>query len=147
MVLRDRVLQNVIKSFEKLANSSVVVGLQSEAGQMVVMKGFWTEYGTENFEGWAWMRSAAANDEEKIKKYAARIIKGNIIHNQGEIHSSALGLIGLYMEKSQKDQIKRTTTPALSPYTIAKKNSAKPLIETGQMWQSIRYKIKGDLSE
>jgi len=147
MVLRDEVLQRVIKSFEKLANSEIRVGLQSEAGQMVVNKGYWTEYGTENFQGWAWGRKAAAKDEEKIKKYAARIVKGNIVHNRGEIHSSALGLIGLMMEKSQKNMIKEITTPPLSAYTIRKKNSAKPLIETGQMWQSIRYKIHGDLSQ
>jgi len=43
-----------------------------------------------------------------------------------------------------RESVRATNSPALSPITIARKGFAKPLIDTGHMWNSIAYEVASD---
>ncbi|MGH2612652.1 MAG: hypothetical protein ACRDFB_06330, partial [Rhabdochlamydiaceae bacterium] len=53
----------------------------------------------------------------------------------------SLGLIGQLMTKLIVQKIRAIVSPPNSPRTIAIKKSSKPLIDFGQMVQSVRYKV------
>jgi len=53
----------------------------------------------------------------------------------------SLGLIGQLMTKLIMQKIRAIVSPPNSPRTIAIKKSSKPLIDFGQMIQSVRYKV------
>ncbi len=54
----------------------------------------------------------------------------------------SLGLIGQLMTKLIVQKIRAIVSPPNSPRTIAIKKSSKPLIDFGQMVQSVRYKVE-----
>lgn len=57
----------------------------------------------------------------------------------------ALGVVGLKMANDMKAKIRAGIPPALSPKTIARKGSSKPLIDSGQLINSIKHKVgRGD---
>lgn len=53
--------------------------------------------------------------------------------------TKALNMIGLFMQDKIKKQITDTYTPPNAPLTIKKKKSSHPLIDTGQMRNSVTY--------
>jgi hypothetical protein len=60
-------------------------------------------------------------------------------------HSSIdqlLNFIGLTIEKDVKNKIRELKKPPNKPSTINKKKSSNPLVDTGQLVQSIRFAIE-----
>lgn len=53
----------------------------------------------------------------------------------------ALELMGQYLVDKIKATIQNITTPPLHPFTIQQKGSSKPLINTGQMVNSLQYAV------
>lgn len=71
------------------------------------------------------------------KLYAGPLFAGNLDADR------ALGLLGQAAQNAVQSKI-RDGDPSwapLSPETIKRKGSSKPLIDTGQMIQSVRYKV------
>lgn len=56
--------------------------------------------------------------------------------------TTALNQLGAYGQAGVKQQILALQSPPLSPATIAKKGSSKPLIDTGSMLGSVRFKVE-----
>jgi hypothetical protein len=52
-----------------------------------------------------------------------------------------LDLVGIQGAADIQETISKVTSPPLSPITIARKGSAKPLIDTGQMFASVRNSV------
>lgn len=87
----------------------------------------------------SFVRSAFDENRIKLEKLKERLYSGVI---DGKLNPlRAAGLLGQQHEKDIKDKIRSITTPALSPSTIARKKSSKPLIDTGQMLNSVRYVV------
>ena len=55
----------------------------------------------------------------------------------------ALTFIGIEMQQDIQREIIDLRTPPNSPYTIAKKKSSNPLVDTGHMGDSVTYIVKG----
>ena len=53
-----------------------------------------------------------------------------------------LAMMGEDIKGALQQSINDFTTPALAPYTVAKKGLAKPLIETSHMLNSVTYKVE-----
>lgn len=66
-----------------------------------------------------------------IKKSIPRVV-----HGQATAFD-VLDLVGIQAAADIQDGIKKVTSPPLSPITIARKGSAKPLIDTGLMLASV----------
>ncbi len=142
MTLNDAKLRQIRRAFEQLAEVKITVGLQGNLNSDVVMRGFWTEYGTEHMPAWGWQRKAATIYEKPITTYAAKAVKKMML-TYASVHRTYLDMTGLLMQDLFQRQIRNTTTPAISEYTARKKGSEKPLIDTGQMINSIKYEILG----
>lgn len=52
-----------------------------------------------------------------------------------------LDAVGIQGAADVQETISKVTSPPLSPITIARKGSAKPLIDTGQMFASVRNSV------
>ena len=58
-----------------------------------------------------------------------------------------LDLVGIQGAADIQETISKVTSPPLSPITIARKGSAKPLIDTGLMIASVRHSVAPSGSE
>lgn len=56
----------------------------------------------------------------------------------------ALARMGERIAGQLRESINQTNAPALSPVTIARKGFAKPLIDTGHMWNSVAYEVAAE---
>ena len=54
---------------------------------------------------------------------------------------TALNRTGLFLQREIQKEIDEKETPPNAPATIARKNSSKPLIDSGQMRQAVTYKV------
>lgn len=80
--------------------------------------------------------SNAAAIANLAKNAAGKFIMGQITAE------AALGAIGEEAKSISKTEITEGITPALKPATIKRKKSSKPLIDTGQLLNSITYEVR-----
>lgn len=82
-----------------------------------------------------------------VDQYASAIARRNVLLMQGYVLGkfdlqSSLELLGQYVVGLVKQRIANRIPPPNSPYTIARKGSSVPLIDTGQLRNSITYKVE-----
>lgn len=98
------------------------------------------EFGTEHIHARPFMRPALEDHGQEwldlLAQGARRAAEGGI---------SARDVLEMVTLKAAGDvgkAIQAVTAPALSPITIARKGHSKPLIDTGQMFQSVTGKVE-----
>lgn len=98
------------------------------------------EYGSEHVPERPFMRVAI---QENLGNYKAlnanslkQLVRGSITTDK------ALGLLGLMASSHIKEKIKNGSFAPLKAATIKRKGSSKPLIDTGQMRQSVTYELE-----
>ena len=109
-------------------------------GKLTVAEvGTFHEFGTEHVPQRSFLR---ANDEENREKYKKFMdeLRDKIIFGMMPA-KQALGLLGEVIQKDIKARIVSGIAPALKQSTIDRKGSSTPLIDTGQMINSIRYQV------
>lgn len=88
----------------------------------------------------SFMRSSITQNKASLKKLidslTGQIVDGKI----SEIR--ALGIIGQTVKQNMQAKIRSGLTPPLKPETIRRKGSSKPLIDTGQLINSIEWEVK-----
>ena len=82
-----------------------------------------------------------------LDQYQEAIARRQVLLTQGYLLGKfdlkpALELLGQYVVGLVKQRIANGIAPPNSPYTIANKGSSKPLIDTGQLRNSITYKVE-----
>lgn len=82
-----------------------------------------------------------------VDLYREAIARRQVLLTQGYVLGklelkSSLELLGQYVVGLVKQRIANGIAPPNRPYTIAKKGSSKPLIDTGQLRNSITYKVE-----
>lgn len=101
--------------------------------------GYAHEYGTATLPERSFMRSTIQAKKKDIialqKKLLAKIINGKMKVETG------LGLIGEFMADAIRQKIVAISSPPNTPETIAAKGSSNPLIDTGQMKNSIIFEV------
>jgi hypothetical protein len=83
-----------------------------------------------------WADENKSNHEEQLRKMAKAVIAGKVPNFETAFHR----LGSLYVGEIQK-RIADGIAPALAQSTIDRKGSSVPLIDTGQLRSSIRYRI------
>lgn len=146
-------LDKELDKMEQLANSYVLVGFQEgsvtksevrgtrrkEAGKSQAQIAAENEFGTRIIPARPFMGPAIDDNRDRINN----VIVGEyvkILDGTSNIRKS-LNLIGLFAVTLIQKKIRDIRTPPNSPRTIALKKSSKPLIDFGQMIQSVRHKI------
>lgn len=98
------------------------------------------EFGTEHIPARPFMRPAVTDHGQEwmqlLAQGAQRAAEGGI---------SARDVLEMVTLKAAGDvgkAISAVTSPALSPITVARKGHSKPLVDTGQMLQSVTGKVE-----
>lgn len=135
----------------RIRDSSVTVGIHSDAGQhddagmTVAQLGAIHEYGSEaaHIPERSFLRSTM---NAKRKKYLADMAKIADSAIQGKRDArDGMGLLGRQAEGDIKLTIRDLKEPPNKPSTIAQKKGVdNPLIDTGQMLNSVRWKYEGE---
>lgn len=82
-----------------------------------------------------------------VDQYEQAILRRQVLLQQGYVLGkfelkASMELLGQYVVGLIKQRIANGIAPPNSPYTIAKKGSSKPLIDTGQLRNAITYKVE-----
>lgn len=117
-------------------------GQHSDSDLTVAAVATFHEFGTERILPRPFFRTMQEEQRQNIRDFIASLKDGVILRAD-----QALGLIGIYLVDLLKKQVDKTNSPPLSPRTISEKGSTKPLIDTGQMRNSIQYEVKKGGSE
>lgn len=149
----DRGMRDINREMELIKNSYVLVGFQEgsvtrsqtigdrkkQGGLSMPEIAAANEFGTNEIPARPFMRPAYDENKERINKaIASEYIK--ISEGKSTVKRS-LTAIGIFMENQIKMKIRSIHTPPNSPRTIEKKKSSKPLIDFGQMIQSVHSKV------
>ncbi|ETS31164.1 hypothetical protein PTE_03118 [Photorhabdus khanii NC19] len=90
----------------------------------------------------SFLRSTFNENKGKYANKLAKSIKSELKNNGDP--QQALEKLGEIVARDVKRKIQAGIDPPLSQATIKRKKSSKPLIETGQLLQSITYEVRGD---
>lgn len=142
-----------VKLMEQFENSYVLIGFQEgsvtksqvkgkrrkEANKSMPQIAAENEFGTKNTPARPFMSTSFDENRDMINQ-AILGEYDKIIEGTSTIRKSlnALGLFGVDLVQAK---IRAIHQPPNSPRTIAAKKSSKPLIDFGQMIQSVRHKV------
>jgi phage gpG-like protein len=133
----------------------VVVGIRGQAGAQtyqdeagkgdaisLVEVGAVHEFGSRDgrIPERSYMRSTFDRNRDDYERGFKRSI-GRVVDGTAEIDTE-LGRLGLVVAGDIQETIATLTDPPLAQYTIDKKGSSKPLIETGRLKQSIDHEVR-----
>ena len=157
VVYDDRVFQGILKSVKRMDKMHVKVGVLSSKGgdathtgskfslvELMAIHEFGSEDGT--IPDRAPIRITFETNHDEMAAFIAPLTR-QVITN-GMSVERALGLLGA----KGVAEIKKTITqsdlpPPLKPATIARKGSDRPLVDTGQLINSIQFEIGDDDAE
>lgn len=137
------------KALKELANLEVRVGFQQgkatdENGVDMCDVAAWNELGTVRNPSRPFLRKSVDENEEKINVFLEEQVQTLLT---GACAKQILKEIGIFQKDLIQEKITDGEFEANAPYTIHKKGSNKPLIDTGRMRQSVNYVIKQKGSE
>ena len=138
---------------EKLGNSYVLIGFQEgsvtksqvkgnrrkQGGKSMPQIAAENEFGTRTIPARPFMRTSFDENRDRINNVIANEYD-KIIDGESTVKRS-LNLIGQFGTRLIQEKIRSIVSPPNSPRTIAAKGSSKPLIDFGQMVQSVRHKV------
>ena len=132
------------KELKKLKKLEVQVGFQSgeaqeENGADVAEIAAFNELGSSNTPARPFMRQSFENHQGELQA-ACTAVEKKI--QSGATAEEALETLGAFCKGLVQQEIVDGGFAPNSPYTIAKKGSDQPLIDTGTMRQSVNYAIK-----
>lgn len=90
----------------------------------------------------SFIRTTIQEEQPNIKKLFQLEVK-KVIHGETTI-DKMLGRIGSYTAGKIKERIVDIKTPPNTAATIRKKGSSNPLVDTGQMLQSVDFEVTND---
>lgn len=148
VVDNDKKWLRIKKELKLIDGSYTKVGLQHDGKEypgkdkLVSQIGFDNEHGVHGKKGWKipprpFMSTSFDESKHKIealtKKEYNKVIAGEISVKR------ALALVGEWMVGVVKTKITNIKEPPNAPFTIHKKKSSNPLIDTGRMRASITH--------
>ena len=157
LTISDKKWQKLKKAIPEVANSSVDVGIQSDAGSSdedqegvpLATRAAYNEFGTRGGAsggGWGgpvparpFMGSTVDEKREAWGRVADRAISRALT---GEMpFKDGLAIFGTLAQQDIQTKILTLDSPPNSDATIALKKSSNPMIDTGAMRQAIRYVV------
>lgn len=139
-----KLFESMLKSIDKL---QVRIGYQQgqvmydEDGKEVDLcdVAAWNELGNEIVPSRPFMRDAVDNHEDQINEFFAIEKKAFI---SGVDEKKILNDCGVFFKDLIQNEIRDGEFLPNSPYTIEKKGSSHPLIDTGRLRQSVNFVIQ-----
>lgn len=114
-------------------------GTHVDSDLTVASIGFIHEFGSITVPERSFIRSTMKENKKQIIKMQESFMRKIVF---GEMtKEKALGLIGAFLAGKISEKIVAIKTPPNTPETIAKKGSSNPLIDTGQLKNSITWSV------
>lgn len=145
----DKGYREAIKKWKQSPQGHVKIGVQGKEalerkkGNIeidVVSVATFNEFGTPQIPERSFLRHTVDLNEKKISKILSN---GVLDVQQKKLNSNqVLQFLGQWAKSEIQKRIRSGIAPANSPQTIARKGSSKPLIDTGQLIQSITYVVE-----
>ena len=157
VIIRDRGLDNLAAQLQEWMGLSVVVGIRQEKGSVVDEDGGITvagyaavnEFGSEDgrVPERSFLRSTIDERRDEYLKGLERAVLEGVDAAAAEGDGTAavtraLGRLGMAAAGDVQATIRDLRDPPNAPYTIARKKSSNPLIDTGRMRQSIDSEVR-----
>lgn len=150
----DQARQALKKKIDEfITDKTVLVGIHEDAGVHKDAKkgepihnallGAILDQGTDdgNIPARPWLKPGVASGNEEYKSIIERVIA------DGENPENALELIGVVAVGKVQQFMTELKTPPNSPITIKRKKSSNPLIDTGNLRQSVTSSITSEKIE
>ncbi len=133
------------QELKKLQKLNVKIGFEGgkafeEDGTDILDIAMWNELGTVNSPSRPFMREAVDGNESIINEF---LKQQKELFVKGQSAEVTLHKIGVFMKGLVQDKIVTGSFTANAPSTVEKKGSATPLIDTGNMRQSVNFVVKG----
>jgi hypothetical protein len=150
VVDKDRGMAKILLEIAKFKTSAVAVGVfegeRREDGQMEAMIAAVHEYGSpkRRIPQRSFLRSWATGHAEEIQMALATEYKQVGIGNFTA--DKALKRLGEFGQAGVRGRIREMKTPALKDETVRRKKSSALLIDTGQLINTIRYRVLSGLA-
>jgi hypothetical protein len=142
---RDRGWRRIRRQLKLIDNSYTKVGVQQgelhksadgELSDLVVIAAV-NELGTRRIPSRPFMRNAV--DGNQVQLYRTQLeMYSDVVQGKKTVRT-ALSAIGEFMTAKVKREIKTLRTPPNAPATVKRKGSDNPLIDQGQLIQSITH--------
>ena len=142
-IIDNRRLLDAFRKQLSQADKEVVAGIQAgpvNDGLQVAEYAAWNEFGTRNIPARPFMRNYVDNNTDRLIRFMANGVTQVALGNATT--SGLLNALGLEMQNGIKKSINGGDFAPNAPYTVQKKGSNKPLIDTGVMLNSVTYAIR-----
>lgn len=134
-------LEQMAKAMQKLDGKSVKIGVMDGRypdGTSVVEVAIFNEFGTADIKPRPFIRQAEQKSKSDLTKVQAHLIK-KLQNGQASV-SDVLSTTGEWYQGRVQNEITNGNFVANSPLTVARKGSSNPLIDTGLLRSSIKWK-------
>lgn len=111
-------------------------GMHDEAGVTVAQVGAWNEYGTDLTPERSFMRTTMNERRREHRATIFRIVRRAL---KGDDAKRLMGLLGQQVQNQVQAKIVSIQEPPNAESTINRKKSSKPLVDSGQLSQSIKW--------
>lgn len=135
-------LRDIMRAAKRLENKSVYVGYPASVDGEMVKRAAIHQFGsiTRNIPARPFLDKGVEEGSDKYVALAHKKVK-HILTGIMTV-DTYYGLLGQIATAEVKKYIRNGTFTPLSPYTIARKGSSKPLIDTGQMRNTVTYEVR-----
>ncbi|MCQ9124357.1 hypothetical protein [Rodentibacter caecimuris] len=143
--INNKGLENELALMNKIGKAGVKVGIQSDSGKHkksgvdVVDIAVWNEFGTANTPARPFIRQCFVDNERAAAEYLGRVVAN--VAKGGDLVQE-LSKLGQWYQDKQKNTLRTYPWEPNAPSTRKRKKSSKPLIDTSQLVNSIRYKVE-----
>jgi len=140
-------MRRIFSELKKLESAFTLIGIQegdnpNVEGILLSDIAFFNEYGTVNIPERPFMRGWFDSDLQRIKKFAQKLYEK--VADGKMTAEKALKTLGQWGQDEIRKSILKLKSPPNAPSTIRQKGSSNPLIDTGQMMNSIHHTVHFD---
>lgn len=139
VIIIDHGWQRFLENIKELENKVVDAGIQSGTKSEILDYAFWNEFGTTRIPERPFLRSTLLRFKSELLKKSQEAVK-RIANGESVIQN--LNIVGLFLESKIKKNILDDNFEKNSQFTIEKKKSSLPLVDTAQMMGQIRYVVR-----
>ena len=133
-------IEEIFANCRELSGQGVKVGVMSGTypdGTSVVDVAYWNEYGTSKMPSRPFIRQTFEKNGNDIDKVSRTLIGGIMTGTFNP--DGALRELGDWYKGVMQEVLRDGSYVANAASTLAQKNGSKPLVDTGQLLQSIRW--------
>lgn len=113
----------------------------TETGVRVLDVAIWNEYGTPTVPARPFLRTAIEENRDEINKRYDAIVTRCLTEPKKVNVKKELSRLGLFAVAKVREKIVSLDDPPNAQATIDKKGSSNPLVDTGQMAQSVTFLV------